>query len=84
MNKGNREANRALYMTCLARMRRDQRTQDYVARRTQEGKGKREIIRCLKRYVARQVYRVLIPCDALSLPTSPKEEAQIGAADNAA
>ncbi|HEX5914854.1 MAG TPA: IS110 family transposase [Rubrobacter sp.] len=58
--RGNREANRALYMTCLARMRRDQRTKEYVARRTQEGKSKREIIRCLKRYVAREVYRVLI------------------------
>jgi transposase len=58
---GNREANRALYMICLARMRRDRRTQEYVARRTQEGKSKREIIRCLKRYVAREVYRVLVP-----------------------
>ena len=47
---GNREANRALYMICLARMRRDPRTQAYVARRTAEGKSKREIIRCLKRY----------------------------------
>jgi hypothetical protein len=82
---GNREANRALYMTCLARMRRDPRTQAYVARRTQEGKSKREIIRCLKRYVAREeVYRVLISCGPRSLPTSPKEEAQIGAGDNAA
>jgi transposase len=45
---GNREANRALYMICLSRMRRDHRTQEYVARRTQEGKSKREIIRCLK------------------------------------
>jgi transposase len=45
---GNREANRALYMICLARMRRDRRTQEYVARRTAEGKSKREIIRCLK------------------------------------
>jgi transposase len=81
---GNREANRALYMTCLSRMRRDLRTQQYVARRTAEGKSKREIIRCLKRYVAREVYRVLISCDALSLPTSPKEEAQIGAGNNAA
>jgi transposase len=52
---GNREANRALYMICLARMRRDRRTQGYVARRTAEGKSKREIIRCLKRYVAREV-----------------------------
>jgi transposase len=57
---GNRDANRALYMICLSRMRRDRRTQDYVARRTKEGKSKREIIRCLKRYVAREVYRVLI------------------------
>jgi transposase len=81
---GNREANRALYMTCLSRMRRDLRTQQYVARRTAEGKSKREIIRCLKRYVAREVYRMLISCDALSLPTSPKEEAQIGAGNNAA
>jgi transposase len=59
---GNREANRALYMICLARMRRDRRTQEYVARRTAEGKSKPEIIRCLKRYVAREVYRVLISC----------------------
>jgi transposase len=58
---GNRDANRALYMICLARMRRDRRTKDYVARRTAEGKSKREIIRCLKRYVAREVYRVLVP-----------------------
>jgi transposase len=81
---GNREANRALYMTCLARMRRDGRTQEYVARRTQEGKSKREIIRCLKRYVAREVYRVLVCCGPRSLPTSPKEVAQIGAGDNVA
>ena len=57
---GNREANRALYMICLSRMRRDLRTQQYVARRTAEGKSKREIIRCLKRYLAREVYRVLV------------------------
>jgi len=81
---GNREANRALYMTCLARMRRDQRTKEYVVRRTQEGKSKREIIRCLKRYVAREVYRVLISCGARSSPTGPKEEAQIAAGSNAA
>ena len=47
-------------MICLARMRRDRRTKEYVARRTQEGKSKREIIRCLKRYVAREVYRRLV------------------------
>jgi transposase len=58
---GNRDANRALYMICMVRMGRDQRTKEYVARRTAEGKSKREIIRCLKRYVAREVYRVLVP-----------------------
>jgi transposase len=68
---GNREANRALYMICLARMRRDRRTKEYVARRTAEGKSKREIIRCLKRYLAREVYRVLVTCGARSSPTGP-------------
>jgi transposase len=58
---GNRDANRALHMICMVRMGQDQRTQEYVARRTQEGKSKREILRCLKRYVAREVYRVLVP-----------------------
>jgi transposase len=81
---GNREANRALYMTCLARMRRDRRTQEYVARRTQEGKSKREIIRCLKRYVAREVYRVLISCEARCSPTGPKAEVHIASGSSAA
>jgi transposase len=81
---GNRDANRALYMICLARMRRDLRTKEYVARRTAEGKSKREIIRCLKRYVAREVYRVLISCGARSSPTGSREEAQIAAGSNAA
>jgi hypothetical protein len=53
-------------MICLARMRRDPRTQEYLARRTQEGKSKREIIRCLKRYVAREAYRVLISCATIA------------------
>jgi transposase len=58
---GNRDANRALHLICVVRMRVDERTRHYVARRTAEGKSKKEIIRCLKRYVAREVYRVLIP-----------------------
>jgi len=58
---GNRDANRALHLICVGRMRVDERTRHYVARRTAEGKSKREIMRCLKRYVAREVYRVLIP-----------------------
>jgi len=56
---GDRQANAALYRIVLVRMRWDPRTQDYVARRTTEGKTKKEIIRCLKRYVAREVYAAL-------------------------
>jgi hypothetical protein len=47
-------------------MRIDDRTRRYVARRTAEGKSRREIMRCLKRYIAREVYRVLVP--AISPP----------------
>jgi transposase len=57
---GNRQANSALHMVVMCRMRRDQRTKDYVARRLTEGLSKREIIRCLKRYVAREIYGALI------------------------
>ena len=58
---GNRDANRALHLICVVRMRIDERTRRYVARRTAEGKSSREIMRCLKRYIAREVYRVLVP-----------------------
>jgi uncharacterized protein YydD (DUF2326 family) len=37
----------------------DERTRSYVAKRTAEGETKKEIIRCLKRYIAREVYRIL-------------------------
>jgi hypothetical protein len=43
-----------------ARLTCDARTQTYVARRTAEGMSKREIIRCLKRYVAREVFHALL------------------------
>ena len=43
----------------ITRMAYDQRTRRYVQRRTSEGKSKKEIIRCLKRYVAREVFAVL-------------------------
>jgi transposase len=56
---GNRDANRALWVVVMARMRRDQRTREYVVRRTQQGLSRKEIIRCLKRYVARELYRQL-------------------------
>lgn len=58
---GDRQANAALYWVVVVRMGTDPMTRAYVARRTQEGKTKREIMRCLKRSVARQVYAVLCP-----------------------
>ncbi len=66
---GNREANRALYVLVLGRMSWDERTRGYVARRTAEGKSKREIIRCLKRFVAREIYRT-ISATPTALPPS--------------
>ena len=56
---GDRQANAALYRIVVARLRHDQQTRDYLARRIREGKSKKEAIRCLKRYVAREVFAVL-------------------------
>ena len=58
---GNRQANAALYRVVVVRMRGHQPTLDYVRRRTAEGKSKAEIIRCLKRYVAREIFGYLCP-----------------------
>ena len=56
---GNRDANRALWIIAMVRMRLDSKTRTYVDRRTAEGLSKREIIRCLKRYISREVFQVL-------------------------
>jgi transposase len=53
---GNREANHALWRIVITRMSAHPATRAYVERRTKEGLSKKEIIRCLKRYVAREVY----------------------------
>src|SRR6202011_2222195 len=53
---GDRQANHALWRIVFTRMGSHQPTQIYVERRLKEGKSKTEIIRCLKRYVAREVY----------------------------
>ena len=58
---GNREANHALWRIVITRMSSHAPTRAYVERRTAEGLSKKEIIRCLKRYVAREVYRHLRP-----------------------
>jgi transposase len=57
---GDRQANKALYTIVLTRLRYDPRTRAYVQRRTQQGLTIKEIIRCLKRYVVREVYQALI------------------------
>lgn len=57
---GNRRANRALHSIVISRMCSDPRTAEYIARRASEGKSKREAMRCLKRYIAREVYRALM------------------------
>ena len=54
-----REANNALWVIALVRVRCDPRTRAYVARRTAEGLSKKEIIRCLKRYIAREVFSLI-------------------------
>jgi transposase len=56
---GNRQANAALYRAVVVRMRWHEPTRTYMHRRIAEGLTKREVIRCLKRFVAREIYRLL-------------------------
>jgi transposase len=56
---GDRQANRALWIIVVSRLASDPETQAYMERRVKEGRSKREIIRMLKRYVAREVYHHL-------------------------
>jgi transposase len=71
---GNRDANRALWVIALVRVRCDERTRNYVSRRTQEGLSKPEIIRCLKRYIAREIFKILqkLPSVGVATPSAPK------------
>ena len=65
LNRGaNQCANNALWRTAMVRLRVDQPTIDYPARRTAEGKTRRETLRCPKRHTAREIYK---------LPTDPPE-----------
>jgi transposase len=56
---GDRQLNRALHTVVLSRLQRDERTRSYADRRRAEGRTDREIKRCLKRYIARELYRRL-------------------------
>ena len=57
--RGDRQLNRALHTIAVTRSRYCPHTQAYIAKRTAEGKTPREAQRCLKRYIARQIYRLL-------------------------
>jgi transposase len=65
---GDRQLNRALHTIVLARLNHDPATRAYAARRRAEGKTDPEIRRCLKRYIARQLYRLLEPNPRLDTP----------------
>jgi transposase len=60
---GDRQANAVIYRVVLCRLRWNPRTRDYMQRRTKEGMSKKEIIRCLKRYVARELYQLITSND---------------------
>ena len=64
---GDRQLNRALHTIAMSRMRYDPDTRAYTERRRAEGKTNRDIQRCLKRYIARQLYRQL----ETTTPTPP-------------
>ena len=68
---GHRQANAALYPLAIVRMRFHQPTIDYVARRTTEGLTKKDIIRCLKRFLAREVYQRVMTDHRTRQPTIP-------------
>ena len=83
---GDRQANAALHRIVLCRLRWDPRTRAYAARRTTQGMSKKEIIRCLKRYLAREIYTALLTPGPSSIPASPSaaQEASTCSARSAA
>jgi hypothetical protein len=73
---GDRQANRALHMIAISRLRVDERTKIYAAKKTAEGHSKLEIIRCLKRLLAREVYYLLHP-DATAQQAARSQTSQL-------
>jgi transposase len=57
---GDRAANSAIHIIAIGRLRLDPRTQEYVARRVAQGHSKLEAIGCLKRYIAREVFGIIV------------------------
>jgi len=69
---GDRQANTALWTIAMTRLACDPRTKAYAARRTAEGKTKKEITRCLKRYIAREIYKALCRPNGQKMPSTPQ------------
>ncbi|QBE48012.1 IS110 family transposase [Leucobacter triazinivorans] len=65
---GDRRVNRALHLAAVTRARCDEETKAYIAKRTAQGRTPKEIRRCLKRYLARRVYKIL---NAATTPPTP-------------
>ncbi|MGQ0434505.1 MAG: IS110 family transposase [Microthrixaceae bacterium] len=72
---GDRQANSALWTIVLVRMGTDPRTKAYVEKRTADGLSKREIMRCLKRYVARELYPLIRDITGVHTPELEHESA---------
>jgi transposase len=72
---GDREANSALYIVVISRLRWDRRTKDYMDRRLAQGKTRKEVIRCLKRYVVREIYSAITHDFAFVVDHAPTLEA---------
>jgi transposase len=68
---GDRQANRALYFIALSRLGTCPRTRAYAARRASEGLSGREILRCLKRYIARELFKALTRPDTQNKTIQP-------------
>ena len=69
---GDRQANSALWTIAMTRLAHDPRTKANAARRTTEGKTRKEIIRCLKRYIAREIYKALCRPQRPGGPPTPQ------------
>lgn len=77
---GDRQANAALWRIAFVRMQHDPRTRAYAERRRAEGKTDKEIIRCLKRYIAREIYKTLVSPRAAHEPPELVDDALPAAA----
>jgi transposase len=75
---GDRQANAALYIIVISRLRWDPTTQAYMTRRRAQGKTRKEVIRCLKLYVAREVHRAILT-DLAPATTTAREPARLAA-----